>query len=242
MGPSSATVGDGVVWVGNRGDNKLCPFDERTLKKGSCIQLSSMPDGVAYVTATHELWATTPQNQTLTIVDEKGVGTATVKVAGAPEGYAVDQKGAVFYTNLEDKDQTLAIDVKTRKVVATWSPACGKEGPRGLAIDSARRLLIVACTDGAVTLDLAHEGKVLGRLKTGGGVDNIDYSPERKLLYVAAREDGTLTLASVADGGALSVVATIPTAKGARNAVVDSAGTAYVADSAGGKLIVVKAP
>src|SRR5689334_19250929 len=27
MGPSSATVGDGVVWIGNRGDDQVCAFD-----------------------------------------------------------------------------------------------------------------------------------------------------------------------------------------------------------------------
>jgi hypothetical protein len=93
-----------------------------------------------------------------------------------------------------------------------------------------------------VTLDLAHDGKVLARLKTGKGVDNIEYVAARKLLYVASREDAMLTIASVADSGALTVVATAPTAKGARNAVTDATGTAYVADSAGGRLIIVKPP
>ena len=51
-----------------------------------------------------------------------------------------------------------------------------------------------------------------------------------------------MTIARVAPGGALSAVAIRPTAKGARNAVVDANGSAYVADSAGGALIVVKAP
>src|SRR5947209_13707 len=31
MGPSSVAVGDGVVWVGNRGDDRVCAFDARTL-------------------------------------------------------------------------------------------------------------------------------------------------------------------------------------------------------------------
>jgi hypothetical protein len=245
MGPSSASVGEGVVWVGNRGDNKICAFDGRSLEKRACVQLPAMPDGVQYVAATHELWVTTPRDQTLTIVDVKGKApsvTTTIKVEGAPEGYALDGSRGVFYTNLEDKDRTLAIDVKTRKVVSNWPSGCGGEGPRGIAVDGARHLLLVACTDGAVTLDLAHDAKLLGRVKTGKGVDNIDYVAARKLLYIASRDDATLTVAAVKDGGALDVVATAPTAKGARNAVVDGAGTAYVADSTGGALIVVKAP
>jgi DNA-binding beta-propeller fold protein YncE len=203
-----------------------------------------MPDGVQCVASTRELWATTPKDQTLTIVDVRGAPkvAATIKVDGDPEGYALDGARGVFYTNLENKDRTLAIDVKTRKVVADWPSGCGGDGPRGLALDAARRLLMVACTDGLVTLDLKHDGKLLGRLKTGKGVDNLDYFAPRKWVYAASREDGALTIASVADDGSLKVVATAPTVKGARNAVVDAAGTAYVADSAGGKLIVVKAP
>jgi DNA-binding beta-propeller fold protein YncE len=243
MGPSSATVGDGVVWIGNRGDNKICAFASKTLEKRACAQLTAMPDGIQYVAATHELWVTTPRDQTLTLVDVKGQTpspVATIKVDGAPEGYALDGAHGRFYTNLEDKDRTLTIDVKTRKVIANWPSGCGGDGPRGIAVDGARHLLIVACTDGAVTLDLAHEGKVLGRITTGKGVDNIDYVAGRKQVYIAARDDGKLTIANVAENGSLSVASTTTTVKGARNAIVDSNGTAYVADSNGGRLMVVK--
>jgi DNA-binding beta-propeller fold protein YncE len=245
MGPSSVTIANGVVWIGNRGDDRLCAFDARTLKKGACVGLASMPDGLAWVAPTHELWVTTPGDDTLTIIGVsagKPGAPAVVKLDGAPEGYAVDGARGVFYTNLEDKDRTLAIDVRTRKVTATFAPGCGAEGPRGLALDAAGRLLFVACTSGVVALDLAHDGKAVGRLETGGGVDNIDYHPGRRLLYVASPDDGTLTIARVGPAGALTAVATAPTAKGARNAVVDARGTAYVPDSPEGKLIVVAAP
>jgi DNA-binding beta-propeller fold protein YncE len=245
MGPSSATVGDGVVWVGNRGDNKLCSFDARRLNKRTCVQLPSMPDGLAYVAATHEIWATTPRDHTITIVDVKDGHTAApgaIKLEGAPEGFAVDGARGVFYTNLEDKDRTLAIDIKTRKVVTNWPSGCGGDGPRGLAIDAARRLLFVACTDGARALDLAQAGKIVGRLKTGAGVDNIDFHAKKGLLYVASGKDAVLTIAHVSDRGELAPVASVPTAKGARNPIVDADGTAYVSDGLGGRLIVVKSP
>ena len=245
MGPSSATVGAGAVWIGNRGDNKLCAFDADTLERRACIQLASMPDGLAYVATTRELWVTTPANNTIAIVNVSGKmpGPPTVmNFDGSPEGYAVDDARGIFYTNLEDKDQTLAIDVKSRKVVSTWPAGCGADGPRGLAIDGVRRLLFVACTNGAVTLDMAHDGKPVGRLRTGGGVDNIDYLPRTMLLYVASARDATLTIARAAPGGALTVVGTALTAPGARNPIVDVGGTAYVEDSRGGKLIVVHPP
>jgi DNA-binding beta-propeller fold protein YncE len=245
MGPSSAAIADGTAWIGNRGDNRLCPFDARTLTKGDCVQLATMPDGLAYVAGTRELWVTTPRDQTITIVALAGKKPAvpqTIKLDGAPEGLAVDGARGVFYTNLEDKDQTLAIDVKTRRVVARYAPGCGADGPRGLAWSGVDRLLFVACTHGAVVLDVAHDGKPVGRLETGGGVDNLDYCAARRLLYVASGSDGKLTLAHVAAGGGLKVVATVATAKGARTAVVDAKGTAYLPDSMGGRLLVVRPP
>jgi DNA-binding beta-propeller fold protein YncE len=245
MGPSSAVVGEKEVWIGNRGDNKLCSFDRRTLKKRGCILLPSMPDGLAYVAETGEIWATTPRAKSIAIVDVNGnppKALTFIKLDGSPEGYAVDGMRGVFYTNLEDKDKTLAIDIKTHKVAASWSPGCGGEGPRGLSLDGARRLLFVACTNGVVTLDLTHEGKTVSRLKTGAGVDNIEYFPPRSLLYIASGKDATLTIARVGDEGTLTAVAAVPTADGARNPVVDGLGRAYVSDSHGGKLIVIQPP
>ena len=245
MGPSSVTLGEQVVWIGNRGDDRLCSFDRRSLAPGACVQLGAMPDGLAFVLATRELWVTTPRERAITIVGVAGKqpgAPARLELDGSPEGYAVDGARPIFYTNLEDRDRTLAIDVRTRKVVARFSPGCGGDGPRGLALDSARRLLFVACTGGAVALDLARDGRVVGRIKTGGGVDNLDYYAPRGLLYVASASAGTLTVVRVAESGALTVAASSPTAKGARNPVVDGQGRAYVADSAGGRLIVIAPP
>jgi DNA-binding beta-propeller fold protein YncE len=244
LGPSSVTVGDREVWVGNRADSKVCAFDAQTLKRRACVQLTSMPDGLAYVSATGELWATIPRDRSIAILDVKGKSPrapAFIKLEGAPEGYAVDAARGVFYTNLEDRDQTLAIDVKTRRVTATWAIGCGSEGPRGLSLDGARQLLFVACTDGAAALDVVR-GKVVSRLKTGAGVDNIDYFPPRGLLYIPSGRDAKLTIAGVDDKGRLAVIAVAPSADGGRNAVVDGAGTAYVADSHGGRLIVIEPP
>jgi DNA-binding beta-propeller fold protein YncE len=242
MGPSSATVADGVVWIGSRGDNQLHGFDATTLAPRGVVSLSSMPDGLSYVATTRELWVTTPRDGTITITSTgvAAAAVATIKLDGSPEGFAVDAARGLFYTNLEDKDRTLAIDVRTRKVTASWPSGCGAEGPRGLALDADRRWLFVACTNGAGVFDLGRSAKSLGRLKTGGGVDNVDYDPRGRFLFVASAKDGNLVVAHIEDSGAPVSVATLPTARGARNPVLDGRGKAYVEDAVDGRLLIVQ--
>lgn len=246
VGLSSATVGDGVVYVGNRADSSVCVVDAKTLERGACVTLPGSLDGLAFVARTKEVWATTPQDQTIVILDVSKPTSpkiaGSLKLEGAPEGYAVDDESGLFYTNLEDKDRTLRIDVATRKVTATWMPACGEDGPRGLAIEPKGQLLMVACTEHVVVLDAGKDGAILSKLDTGAGVDNIDYLPGQRSLYVAAGRAGTLTVAHLDEKGVLRSTASIPTAKGARNAVVTEDGVVYVADGPEGKILVVRPP
>jgi DNA-binding beta-propeller fold protein YncE len=246
VGPSSAAVGDGVAYAGNRADSTVCAIDAKTLVRGACVTLESSPDGLAYVAATKELWVTTPHDKSITILDASTPATlkAKGKIAfeGEPEGYAVDEKRGVFYTNLEDKDRTLAVDVRTRKITATWRPQCGEEGPRGLIVDAPSNFVVVACTDHLVVLDAGHDGKLLSRLDTGAGVDNLDYLDARHEVYAAAGKAAKLTVARLEASGALTTLSVTATAPGARNAVVDANGNAYVIDSKGGRILMVPAP
>jgi DNA-binding beta-propeller fold protein YncE len=243
VGASAATVGEGMVYVGNRANSSVCAFDARTLVRGGCVTLPSSPDGLAYVAMSKEVWVTTPRDQSVVVLDVKDTAAPrlaqSLKLDGKPEGYAVDADRGLFYTNLEDKDRTLAVDVRTRHVVASWKPGCGEHGPRGLALDVRRRQLFVACTDRVKTLDVAS-GAVLSELTTGAGVDNIDFLPTGRLVYVASGKDARLTVAAVGEDGILEIASTSKTADGCRTVVVDDAGTAYLPDSRGGRLVVVR--
>jgi len=47
LGPTSVSVGKGVVYVGNRADSSICAIDARTLRLGNCIRIASPSDGIA---------------------------------------------------------------------------------------------------------------------------------------------------------------------------------------------------
>jgi DNA-binding beta-propeller fold protein YncE len=240
VGPSAATVGDGVVWVGNRGDSSVCAVDAESLRIGPCVRLESMPDGLAWVAATREVWATTPRDRSITVIDAATAAViARIGLTGVPEGFAVDDARGVFFTNLEDGDRTLVIDSRQRRVTQTWLAGCGDDGPRGLALDRGRDVLFVACTNRVMALDAGHDGRRLSTIAVGDGLDNIDYVEPRRELYAAAARAAKLTVARLDSGGRLTLLATVATAPGARNAVATDDGTAYLADSPEGRLLVV---
>jgi DNA-binding beta-propeller fold protein YncE len=151
------------------------------------------------------------------------------------EGYAVDNQHGIFFTNIEAAGKTVAIDVCTHKMIATWNPS--SSDLQGLALDNARNFLFVACGDHVVSVDAGHGGKVIDSITTGSGLDNIDYSSERKLLYAAASQAATLTIAEVDDNGKFHLKATVPTVKGARGVVAGKGETAYLIDPAEGRIL-----
>lgn len=232
LGPSSVSFGGGKVYIGNRADSSVCIVDPKTLERGRCEVVASMPDGVVYVAPTKEVWVTAPRDNTIRILDAATLKEkAKLTFEGNPEGYAVDAKRHRFYTNLEDKDLTLAIDLTSHKTEATWKPACGEEGPHGLRVDEKSGHLFVACSAKLEVLNAGGNGAVLSSIDTGNGVDDFDYASGT--LYAGAARDAKLTIARVDAAGHLSLVATVPTAAGARNPAVAKNGDVYLAHGGG---------
>src|SRR6266478_8315914 len=250
VGPTAVSIGDGVVYIGNRGNATLCVVDAKTLTRGECVPASAdrpvTPDGVVYVAATRELWITL-RPKTGNDVAAKSIQVfdasspqhlkpkTKISLENLAEGYAVDYQRGIFYTNIEEAGKTVAIDVRSHKVIATWNP--GSSDLQGLALDSARRFLFIACGDHVVSLDAGHGGKVIDTITTGPGLDNIDYSADAKLLYAAASQAASLTIAEVDDHGKFHLKATVPTVKGARGVVAGKRETAYLIDPAEGRIL-----
>ena len=245
QGPSGVSIGDGLVYIGDRADSSVCAVDETTLARKTCGHIDSTPDGVVYVATTKEVWVTAPRDNSVRILDNQTLmQKEKLTFEGRPEGYAVDAKRGVLYMNYEDKDLTTAIDLKTHKTVARWKASCGEDGPHGLSIDQQTGYLFVACSTRAEVLDAGHNGAKLSSIDTGDGVDDLNYSPATHTLYIGAAKDARLTVARVDGTGKLSLIAVVPTHDGARNGVVTKDGTVYLAHSQLGQLagLIVVAP
>jgi hypothetical protein len=104
-------------------------------------------------------------------------------------------------------------------------------------LDNARTSSSSRAGDHVASIDAGHGGTVIDSITTGSGLNNIDYSLDRKLLYAVASQAATLTIAEIDDNGKFHLEATIPTVKGARGVVAGKGNTAYLIDPAGGRIL-----
>jgi hypothetical protein len=243
---TSVDAGDGLLFATDRTALSLAVVDAKSRRIVARAPLASAPDYVRWVAATREVWVTEPGKKRIEVFS---LGTATpptpthaafIDAPGGPESLAIDDKRGRAYTH-KWKSATMAIDLQSRAVVATWAAGCAD--PRGIALDAARALLFVGCEDGTATaLDLDHDGKLVATAKSGSGVDIIAYDAARAHLYLPGDESATMAIIGVSPNGALTVLGTVPTVKDAHCVTTDERGNAYVCDPRNGQLLVVHDP
>jgi DNA-binding beta-propeller fold protein YncE len=89
QGPSGVSIGDGVVYIGDRADSSVCAIDERSLARKTCGHIDSTPDGVVYIAPTKEVWVTAPGDNSVRILDSQTLNQKEkLTFEGRPEGYA----------------------------------------------------------------------------------------------------------------------------------------------------------
>lgn len=204
----------------NRADSTSTMFDTKTLDVTKKIHAGRDGlDGIMYDDATNHIVLLNHSRPTGTavVIDPKSGDVAnTIDLSdNGPEGGVSNGKDRI-YVNLENKNAIDVIDTKTWKVVATW-PTC--KGPTGIAMDRAANRLFTACDDESNVLDAAT-GKIVAHIKNGGSVDALGWDQSQKLLYIPSG-DGNVTVAHEDSPDKYTVIATVPTMRGARTISVD---------------------
>ena len=210
----------GRVLATNGDTNTAVVADGATGKVIATIPTGKDPDNAIPDPTTGLILVMDHEGGDVTFIDPKTLTSpGRLKVGGELEQGAANGNGKVF-VNLEDKDQVAVIDTKARKVAAYYAlPGC--EGPTGLAYDAKADLILAACgNETAVVLD-AGDGAFITSLKIGKGPDGAIFDPARDLFFVPCGRDGVMNVIAMVDG-ALQVVASVPTAVGARTATLDS--------------------
>ena len=127
-------------------------------------------------------------------------------------------KGKIFVNN-ESKNTMQVIDVKTMKVLSSW-PLAPCDGPTGIAYDRSSNRIFSGCGKTSVVVDPSN-GKVVATIANGDGVDALGWDASEKLIYIPAGRDGNVTVVHQDSPDKYTVVATVPTMRGAKTIAVD---------------------
>jgi DNA-binding beta-propeller fold protein YncE len=198
--------------------NDVTVFDYETLApQASWKTTGENPDAILYDAVSNHLFTFNGRGRNATVFDAKsGEVVATIPMGGKPEFAQSDDEGRV-YVNVEDTNELAEIDARSAKIVKRW-PLTGCESPSGLAIDPARHRLISVCENKTMAISDSEAGKVVMTAPIGQGVDGVAYDARSELAFSANGRDGTVTAVSTKSA---KVVATIPTAPGARTIAID---------------------
>jgi hypothetical protein len=240
-GATSADDASGYLLVVDRTASKLHVVDPSARQIVSSTAIPSAADYVRFVATTHEAWITLRAAQRIHIftLAQSGApsptGAAFIPIAGAPESLVVDATRGRVYTNVGGS--TLALDVKGRAVVGTWSNGCGES--RGIALDEARGIVFVACTDGTLALLDVQSGAVTASMRLDANVDIIDYNATLRHVYVPSATTGSMAIVGVHDAATIALLGTAAIPTGAHCVVADDGSRAWVCDPAHGQLVVI---
>jgi DNA-binding beta-propeller fold protein YncE len=210
-------------FVTDGGAGTITVFDLKTNNTLGVIAALPDADGIVYDAGTDRILVSAGDSNSLItfkpeINPKSGKIEEPIALGGAPEFLAADGAGKV-YVNLEDKDTVAVVDLKARSVVARWPVAPGGS-PVGMALDRARHALIIGCRKPQKMIVMSTEnGKVLGDLPIGAGVDATKVAGKEAF---ASCGDGTLAVVSQGSDGKYKVES-VKTALGAKTMDVDPA-------------------
>jgi len=199
--------------------NTVTVFDMNSNKVLAQIPTGQNPDAIIYEPYSKKIITCNGRSKNLTIIDPvQNKAIDSIDVGGKPETPVSDGAGNLF-VNIEDKNEIVAIDTKTFKVLHHWSIAPG-ESPTGLALDKTTKRLFAGCEKLLMVID-AVSGAVVDKITIGNGCDGVAFDAATKMIYTSNGSDGTLTVIHEESAGKFVVLENVVTKKGARTISLD---------------------
>ena len=218
--------GIAVVPSANRGyitcgrTNTCVVFDLTTLQPiGPPIPTGPKPDALLYDTFSKRIFLFSNEGGQSTVLQAAtGAVVGTAELAGDIEAPATDGRGLIF-ANVEDKNEVIEFDANTLAVRQRYQLAPGAE-PTGLGYDPQTNRLFSACHNEKLVVTDSQTGKQIAVLPIGTGVDGAVFDPSTNNVVTSNGGSGTFTVIHQDSPTKYSVVATVPTAHGARTLAI----------------------
>jgi DNA-binding beta-propeller fold protein YncE len=204
--------GRGYVTAGK--SDAVVAFDSKTLKPLGEIKVGTKPDAIIYEPLTKRMYVMNGDSDNITVLNASdGSLAGTIDLGGGPEFAVSDGKGNL-YVNLEEKNETLHVDVNAMKVKDRW-PLAPCATPTSIAMDVENRRLFVGCRSRHFAVLNAENGKIVFTAPIGERVDAGAFDAKTRLVYLSTG-DGKVFVFHQDSPDQYSLSEEITTLKGAK--------------------------
>jgi YVTN family beta-propeller protein len=152
------------------------------------------PDGMAYDPVEQKLFVSDETGNTDAVINVRTDKLLTeIPLGGNVGNTQYDPTTDTIYANVETQNQLAAINPKTDQVIGRY-PLAGCTTNHGLSLDSANRLMFIACTGNATLLEVNMQTmQVTDHASIGNNPDVLALDQGRHILYVAS-ESGVVSI------------------------------------------------
>jgi len=229
-------AGRGYISAG-KSDSAIA-FDLKTMKVLGESKVGKKPDAIIYEPLTRRIYVMNGDSDNITVLNAAdGSVAGSIALGGGPEFAVSDGKGNL-YVNLEEKNETLHIDVNAMTVKDRW-PLAPCATPTALAMDIENHRLFVGCRSKHLAVLNADTGKIVFTAPIGERVDAGAFDPKTRLVYLSTG-DGKIFVFHQDSPDKYSVAQEISTKTGAKTMGYDpKTGNLFVPTSDNGAMQVL---
>jgi DNA-binding beta-propeller fold protein YncE len=181
------------VYVSVTEKHQVAVVDGRTLETLAMVPGADFPDGIAYAPDQAQLFVSDERGGVDLVIDGiTNARIALIPLGGEAGNTHYDSVSHCMLVTVQTKNELVAIDPGTRRIVARYSMSC--DHPHGFLIDELDRLAFVTCEGDAklLVLDL-RAMRTTASIKIPDDPDVLAFDPGLHRLYVAC-ESGSLAV------------------------------------------------
>lgn len=183
------------VTDGGSGDVKVFSGEDYSLIR--TIHLAVGADGLVYDPRTKLLYVNNGGDDAgmrgsfISVIDVAAMRKVADIPIAAPdlEAAAIDSDRQLLYVNLVDESAVGVVDLRKRRLIATWKLPAGAGRNLAMALNVPLARLYVACRESAMHGSLfvlnSTDGRFIARLPIGGYPDGIFIDHKRQRIYVS---------------------------------------------------------
>ncbi|HWF13592.1 MAG TPA: YncE family protein, partial [Candidatus Acidoferrales bacterium] len=220
------------IYVTDGADGSVKVFDGATYQALSTVSLAKDADSIGYDVSRQWLYVDNggksegKKFSMLSVIDTASANKlADIKIEGDTlEAMAVDVFRLRMYINNKAKNEIEVVDRWKGAVIASWPVTMCKENV-AMGLDEQRQRLFVGCRDGKISVFDTNTGKELQALDASKDMDDVVYNADTKRIYSVG--GGAVSVLEQTDADHYHAVGSVPTARGAKTAILVPALSRY---------------